>query len=93
MVRFVLPYFVCFEESVNSFYAVPQLVATTPDYLAYLAREKLDGKMYKMTDRSLYGARAPFVKVYRKGKPLSALVPLLLLYVRVEMLSRPCLFG
>ena len=38
---------------------------TGTDYLAYLAREKKDG-MYKMTDRSLYGARAPFVKVFSK---------------------------
>ena len=38
---------------------------TGTDYLAYLTRENKGG-MYKMTDRSLYGARAPFVKVFRK---------------------------
>ena len=44
---------------------------TGTDYLAYLTRGKKDG-MYKMTDRSLYGARAPFVKVYRKEDILGA---------------------
>ncbi|KAL7534846.1 hypothetical protein ACHAWF_004971, partial [Thalassiosira exigua] len=34
-------------------------------YFAYLVREKKD-KMYKMTDRSLYGARPPFVKIFAK---------------------------
>ena len=29
--------------------------------------------MYKMTDRSLYGARAPFVKVYRKEEKLDGM--------------------
>ena len=42
---------------------------TGTDYLAYLTRENKGG-MYKMTDRSLYGARAPFVKVYRKEEKL-----------------------
>ena len=42
------------------------------DYLAYLTREKKQG-MYKMTDRSLYGARAPFVKVYRKEEKLDGM--------------------
>ena len=46
---------------------------TGTDYLAYLGREKLDGKMYKMADRSLYGARAPFVKVYRKEEKLDGM--------------------
>jgi hypothetical protein len=42
------------------------------DYFAYLTREgKAD--MYKMTDRSLYGARAPFVKVYRKEEKLDGM--------------------
>lgn len=45
---------------------------TGSDYLAYLTREKKDG-MYKMTDRSLYGARAPFVKVYRKEEKLDGM--------------------
>ena len=46
---------------------------TGTDYLAYLAREKLDAKMYKMTDRSLYGARAPFVKVFKKEEKLDGM--------------------
>ena len=46
---------------------------TGTDYLAYLGREKLYGKMYKMTDRSLYGARAPFVKVYKKEEKLDGM--------------------
>lgn len=45
---------------------------TATDYLAYLTREKKDA-MYKMTDRSLYGARAPFVKVYRKEEKLDGM--------------------
>ncbi|KAK1746265.1 leishmanolysin-like peptidase (family M8) [Skeletonema marinoi] len=45
---------------------------TGSDYLAYLGREGKDG-MYKMTDRSLYGARAPFVKVYRKEEKLDGM--------------------
>jgi hypothetical protein len=45
---------------------------TGTDYLAYLTREKKDS-MYKMTDRSLYGARAPFVKVYRKEEKLDGM--------------------
>ncbi|KAL7536273.1 hypothetical protein ACHAXR_010253 [Thalassiosira sp. AJA248-18] len=45
---------------------------TGTDYLAYLIREKKEG-MYKMTDRSLYGARAPFVKVYRKEEKLDGM--------------------
>lgn len=45
---------------------------TGSDYLAYLTREKKDG-MYKMTDRSLYGARAPFVKVYKKEEKLDGM--------------------
>lgn len=45
---------------------------TGSDYLAYLSREKKD-LMYKMVDRSLYGARAPFVKVYRKEERLDGM--------------------
>jgi len=45
---------------------------TGTDYLAYLTREKKDG-IYKMTDRSLYGARAPFVKVYVKEEKLDGM--------------------
>ena len=45
---------------------------TGTDYLAFLIREKKDG-MYKMTDRSLYGARAPFVKVFRKEEKLDGM--------------------
>ena len=45
---------------------------TATDYLAYLAREKKDG-MYKLTDRSLYGARPPFVKVFRKEEKLDGM--------------------
>lgn len=47
---------------------------TGTDYLAYLAREGLESKMYKMTDRSLYGARAPFVKVYKKEEKFDGFV-------------------
>jgi len=45
---------------------------TGSDYLAYLGSKKKDG-MYKMTDRSLYGARPPFVKVYRKEEKLDGM--------------------
>ena len=45
---------------------------TGTDYLAYLASKKKDG-MYKMTDRSLYGARDSFVKVYRKEEKLDGM--------------------
>ena len=41
-------------------------------YLAWLTREKKDG-MYKMTDRSLYGARPPFVKVFAKEEKLDGM--------------------
>jgi len=46
---------------------------TGSDYLAYLASKGLDSKMYKLTDRSLYGARAPFVKVYKKEEKLDGM--------------------
>eukprot|EP00804_Cyclotella_cryptica_P028506 CCRYP_014798-RB/>CCRYP_014798-RB protein AED:0.04 eAED:0.04 QI:2126/1/1/1/0.85/0.62/8/1277/1088 len=45
---------------------------TATDYFAYLTRENKAG-MYKMTDRSLYGARSPFVKVYRKEEKLDGM--------------------
>ena len=45
---------------------------TGTSYLAYLAREKKDG-MYKLTDRSLYGARPPFVKVFAKEEKLDGM--------------------
>jgi len=45
---------------------------TGTDYLAYLIREKKDS-IYKMTDRSLYGARNPFVKVHRKEEKLDGM--------------------
>jgi hypothetical protein len=45
---------------------------TGTDYLAWLTREKKDG-MYKMTDRSLYGARSPFIKVFRKEEKLDGM--------------------
>mmetsp|Transcript_22714 Transcript_22714/g.40478 ORF Transcript_22714/g.40478 Transcript_22714/m.40478 type:complete len:366 (-) Transcript_22714:288-1385(-) len=45
---------------------------TGTDYLAYLNREG-KASMYKMTDRSLYGARAPFVKVYKKEEKLDGM--------------------
>ncbi len=45
---------------------------TGTDYLAYLASKKLD-KMYKMTDRSLFGARPTFIKVYKKEEKLDGM--------------------
>jgi len=45
---------------------------TGTSYLAYLAREKKDG-MYKLTDRSLYGARPPFVKIFSKEEKLDGM--------------------
>ena len=41
-------------------------------YFAWLVREGKDG-MYKMTDRSLYGARPPFVKVFAKEEKLDGM--------------------
>ncbi len=41
-------------------------------YYAWLVREGKDG-MYKMTDRSLYGARPPFVKVFAKEEKLDGM--------------------
>ena len=41
-------------------------------YLAWLAKEGKDG-MYKMTDRSLYGARPPFVKIFAKEEKLDGM--------------------
>ncbi len=45
---------------------------TGTSYLAYLAREKKDG-MYKLTDRSLYGARPPFIKVFAREEKLDGM--------------------
>jgi len=45
---------------------------TGTSYYAWLVREKMDG-MYKMTDRSLYGARPPFVKVFAKEEKLDGM--------------------
>mmetsp|Transcript_30290 Transcript_30290/g.65409 ORF Transcript_30290/g.65409 Transcript_30290/m.65409 type:complete len:1736 (-) Transcript_30290:678-5885(-) len=45
---------------------------TGTSYFAYLMREKKDG-MYKMTDRSLYGARPPFVKIFAKEEKLDGM--------------------
>ena len=41
-------------------------------YLAWLTKEGKDG-MYKMTDRSLYGARPPFVKIFAKEEKLDGM--------------------
>jgi len=41
-------------------------------YAAYVFREKKDG-MYKFTDRSLYGARDPFIKVFAKEERLDGM--------------------
>jgi hypothetical protein len=45
---------------------------TATSYSAYLIREKKDG-MYKFTDRSLYGARDPFIKVFAKEEKLDGM--------------------
>lgn len=45
---------------------------TGTSYLAWLAREGKDG-MYKLTDRSLYGARPPFVKIFAKEEKLDGM--------------------
>ncbi|KAL9187722.1 hypothetical protein ACHAXT_006100 [Thalassiosira profunda] len=45
---------------------------TGTSYFAFLAREKKDG-MYKMTDRSLYGARPPFIKTFFKEEKLDGM--------------------
>jgi len=41
-------------------------------YFAWLVREKKDGQ-YKMTDRSLYGARPPFNKIFAKEEKLDGM--------------------
>jgi len=41
-------------------------------YTAYLSKTKKD-KMYKLVDRSLYGARAPFLKVFAKEEKLDGM--------------------
>ena len=45
---------------------------TGTSYAAYLAREGKDA-MYKFTDRSLYGARDPFVKVFAREERLDGM--------------------
>jgi len=45
---------------------------TGTSYYAWLVRENKDG-IYKMTDRSLYGARPPFVKVFAKEERLDGM--------------------
>lgn len=45
---------------------------TGTDYSGYLIREGSDG-MYKFTDRSLYGARANFIKIFAKEEKLDGL--------------------
>jgi hypothetical protein len=45
---------------------------TGTSYAAYLTREGKDS-MYKFTDRSLYGARDPFVKVFAREERLDGL--------------------
>lgn len=45
---------------------------TGTSYFAWMVREKKDG-MYKMTDRSLYGARPPFIKVFSKEEKLDGM--------------------
>lgn len=47
---------------------------TATGYTAYLVSEGEDGT-YKFTDRSLYGARNNFVKVYTQEEKLDALTP------------------
>eukprot|EP00553_Chaetoceros_curvisetus_P006700 CAMPEP_0204620202 /NCGR_PEP_ID=MMETSP0717-20131115/6308_1 /ASSEMBLY_ACC=CAM_ASM_000666 /TAXON_ID=230516 /ORGANISM="Chaetoceros curvisetus" /LENGTH=345 /DNA_ID=CAMNT_0051634345 /DNA_START=371 /DNA_END=1408 /DNA_ORIENTATION=- len=45
---------------------------TGTSYTAYLFEHKKD-KMYKLVDRSLYGARAPFIKVFAKEEKLDGM--------------------
>ena len=45
---------------------------TGTSYFAWMVKEGKDG-MYKMTDRSLYGARPPFVKVFAKEEKLDGM--------------------
>jgi hypothetical protein len=45
---------------------------TGTSYFAWMVREKKDD-MYKMTDRSLYGARPPFIKVFSKEEKLDGM--------------------
>ena len=45
---------------------------TGTSYLAWLAKNGKDG-MYKMTDRALYGARPPFIKVFAKEEKLDGM--------------------
>jgi len=45
---------------------------TGTSYTAYLFQQKKD-KMYKLVDRSLYGARAPFIKIFAKEEKLDGM--------------------
>ena len=45
---------------------------TGTSYFAWLVREKKDGQ-YKMTDRSLYGARPPFNKIFAKEEKMDGM--------------------
>jgi len=45
---------------------------TGTSYLAWLTKNGKDG-MYKMTDRALYGARPPFIKVFAKEEKLDGM--------------------
>lgn len=45
---------------------------TGTSYTAYLFANKKD-KMYKLVDRSLYGARAPFIKIFGKEEKLDGM--------------------
>jgi len=45
---------------------------TGTSYLAYLAKNGKEG-MYKLTDRSLYGARPPFIKIFAKEEKLDGM--------------------
>jgi len=45
---------------------------TGTSYLAWLAKNGKEG-MYKLTDRSLYGARPPFIKIFAKEEKLDGM--------------------
>jgi len=47
---------------------------TATSYTSFLAREGKDG-MYKLTDRSLYGARDPFIKIFYKEEKMDSYTP------------------
>ena len=46
---------------------------TGTSYTAYLFQQGLAKKMYKLVDRSLYGARAPFIKIFSKEEKLDGM--------------------